>query len=152
MPPCAPTASMMRCTAPSSHSVAVGVLGEGVEGSGGGGWGGRAASIAGSSSSKSAVSGTPTKSRPCNCALNAYITKPGSGASTPGRSPLPGRGRGAGQGQQRDDFVRAIAEHDAMAFGQTGVARQRGLQVGQARVARVAVERQSAQALAERGL
>src|SRR6218665_1513002 len=116
-----------------------------------------AASIAGSSSSKSAVSGTPTKSRPCNCALNAYITKPGSGASTPRPPPPPppppaAAGPGAGQGQQRDEFVRAIAEHDAMAFGQTGVARQRGLQVGQARVARVAVERQSAQALAERGL
>jgi hypothetical protein len=39
-----------------------------------------AASMAASSSSKSAVSGTPTKRRPCSCALMAYITKPGTGA------------------------------------------------------------------------
>ena len=46
-----------------------------------------AASMAASSSSKSGVSGTPTKSSPCSCALMAYITKPGTGASTTGRCP-----------------------------------------------------------------
>ena len=47
-----------------------------------------AASIAASSSAKSAVSGTPWKARPCNCALMAYMTKPGTGATmlAPGMS------------------------------------------------------------------
>jgi hypothetical protein len=40
-----------------------------------------AASMADSSSSKSAVSGTPTKFSPRSCADIWYITKPGSGAS-----------------------------------------------------------------------
>ena len=46
-----------------------------------------AASIAASSSSKSAVSGTPTKRRPRSLADISYITNPGSGASmvAPGR-------------------------------------------------------------------
>jgi len=58
---------------------------------------------------------------------------------------------GAGQGQQGDEFVRAVAQHDAVALGHAGVLRQRGLQVVQA-LARVAVERQRAQALAQRSL
>ena len=44
--------------------------------------------MAASSSWKSALSGTPWKASPCNCALIAYITKPGSGArmEAPGTS------------------------------------------------------------------
>ncbi|MNX98597.1 hypothetical protein D3C86_1310130 [compost metagenome] len=47
-----------------------------------------AASIAARSSVKSARSGTPTNSSPANCADIAYMTKPGTGASTlaPGRA------------------------------------------------------------------
>ena len=37
--------------------------------------------MAGTSSSKSAVRSTPTKSRPCSLALMGYMTKPGMGAS-----------------------------------------------------------------------
>jgi len=43
-------------------------------------WRSIASSIAGSSSSKSAVSGTPTKPRPCRRADISYITNPGNGA------------------------------------------------------------------------
>ncbi|MNW02944.1 hypothetical protein D3C71_1988060 [compost metagenome] len=49
-----------------------------------------AASMAGSSSSKSGVSATPTKSRPCSWALIGYMTKPGMGASMVARWPVPG--------------------------------------------------------------
>ncbi len=47
-----------------------------------------ALSIAASSSSKSAVVGTPTNFRPCSFADISYITKPGSGATmlAPGTS------------------------------------------------------------------
>jgi hypothetical protein len=47
-----------------------------------------APSMAASSSSKSAVSGTPWNASPCSCALIAYITKPGKGArmEAPGTS------------------------------------------------------------------
>ena len=47
-----------------------------------------AASIAASSSSKLAVSGTPTNFSPCRRADISYMTKPGSGARivAPGRS------------------------------------------------------------------
>jgi hypothetical protein len=62
-----------------------------------------------------------------------------------------GAGPVAGQGQQRDEFVRAIAQHQAAAGGQVHIARQGGLEVVDAR-AGVAVHGHRAQARAQRGL
>ena len=55
------------------------------------------ANMAGSSSSKSGVSGTPTKSSPCSWADSGYITKPGMGESMVARWPLPSLSTGCAQ-------------------------------------------------------
>ena len=57
----------------------------------------------------------------------------------------------AGHRQQRDQLVRAIAQHQAKALGQLRVIGQRGAQIVDAAI-RVAVQRQRAQALAQLGL
>ena len=64
---------------------------------------------------------------------------------------LAGAGLCAGQGQQGDEFVRPVAQHDAVALGHVGILGEGRLQIGNA-IARIAVERQRAQALAQRRL
>ena len=59
-----------------------------------------------------------------------------------------GAGHIAGQRQQRDQLVRAVAQHDVKALGHLRVSGQRPAQVIDAAV-RVAVERQRAQSPAE---
>jgi hypothetical protein len=64
-------------------------------------------SMAGSSKSKSAVSGTPTKSSPCSVALMAYITKPGKGARMTGFLPVTASTGTSQAMAKRNQFVRA---------------------------------------------
>ena len=72
---------MIRSIAPSSNSVPVGLFGYASQITAGS-CSAIAASIASASSVKSARSGTPTNPTCANFADIAYITKPGSGAST----------------------------------------------------------------------
>ena len=70
------------------------------------------------------------------------MTKPGSGAR------IVGAGEVAGHGEQRDQLVGAVAEHQLAAGGQLDVGRERRDDVADAG-RRIAVDRDPAEALAE---
>ena len=82
-----------------------------------------ASSMARSSSSKSAVRSTPMNCRPCSCALMRVHHEAGQRRQDGGARHV------AGHGQQRDQFVRAVAQHQLEAFRQLRVRGQRRAQV-----------------------